>query len=201
MLRRRYSLTRWFAILLLFGGVALVQLEAATNTVSSTSSVIKNATAIPSNKIPREQNYLVGISAVLATCLTAGFAGVYFESMLKDAKASLWIRNLQMYFCGIISAGLGCLIQDGSTIADRGFFFGYDKWVFAVVALLSIGGIYISLVIKYLDNLLKSFASAVAISVVALMSAYIFGTSLGLYFLIGSSIVCGAILLYSSVPE
>lgn len=103
---------------------------------------------------------------------------------------------------------------------ENGFFHGYDIMVWSIVGkstahfsssdvesitviagLLSVGGIYISLVIKYLDNLLKSFASAVSISVVALLSAYIFSTSLGLYFVLGSATVCGAILLYSSVPE
>jgi len=137
----------------------------------------------------------------LATCLTAGFAGVYFERMLKDASCSLWIRNLQMYSCGIVSAGLACLLQEGSKLVEHGFFYGYDGWVWAIVGLLSLGGIYISLVIKYLDNLWKSFASAVSISVVSLLSAYIFGTSLGLYFLFGSATVCGAIVLYSSVLE
>lgn len=78
MLGRRYSLTRWLAIVLLFGGVALVQLDALsaseTAAAASTISKAKNGTAAVVHQLP-QQNYFKGISAVLATCLTAGFAG------------------------------------------------------------------------------------------------------------------------------
>lgn len=64
------------------------------------------------------------------------------------------------------------------------------------------GGIFISLVMKYLDNLCKSFASAMSIILVVMISHLIFhDVQLNLMFLTGSITVCGAVLLYSSVPE
>ncbi|CAJ0597545.1 unnamed protein product [Cylicocyclus nassatus] len=185
-LGRRFSGTRWVAIVLLFFGVAAVQLNNTQRGASETKG-----------------NYLVGISAVLATCVTAGFAGVYFEMMLKGSgNTPFWIRNLQMYSCGIVSASIGCLFTEADVIAERGFFYGYDVKVCAIVAFLSFGGTYISLVMKYLDNLHKSFASAVSIILVVITSYLVFNdVFIGAYFVFGTAVVVCAILLYNSVPE
>ncbi|KHJ95290.1 putative UDP-galactose/UDP-N-acetylglucosamine transporter srf-3 [Oesophagostomum dentatum] len=187
-LGRRFSGTRWAAIILLFCGVAAVQMNNVNG--NGLSDV-------------RKGNYFVGITAVLATCLTAGFAGVYFEMMLKGGGTTpFWIRNLQMYTCGIISASIGCLFSEGDLVAQRGFFYGYDVKVCAIVACLSFGGTYISLVMKHLDNLHKSFASAVSIILVVIMSYLIFNdVFIGAYFVGGTAVVVFAVLLYNSVPE
>ena len=34
--------------------------------------------------------------AVLSACCSSGFAGVYFEKILKGTKASIWMRNIQL---------------------------------------------------------------------------------------------------------
>ncbi|WKX98247.1 hypothetical protein Q1695_013709 [Nippostrongylus brasiliensis] len=185
-LGRKFSGTRWAAILLLFFGVAAVQL----NNVNDTGE-------------QKRGNYFVGITAVLVTCVTAGFAGVYFEMMLKGGGSTpFWIRNLQMYSCGMVSAFVGCLVSDGESISERGFFYGYDVKVWIIVGFLSFGGVYISLVMKYLDNLHKSFASAVSIILVVITSYFVFAdVFIGAYFVVGTAIVVFAVLLYNSVPE
>ncbi|KAK6743899.1 hypothetical protein RB195_010912 [Necator americanus] len=185
-LGRRFSGTRWAAILLLFFGVAAVQL----NSVGDTSS-------------DKKGSYSVGITAVLCTCVTAGFAGVYFEMMLKGGGTTpFWVRNLQMYSCGIVSASIGCMLSEAELVAQRGFFYGYDVKVCAIVAFLSFGGTYISLVMKYLDNIHKSFASAVSIVLVVVTSYLIFdNVFIGTYFVGGTALVVFAVLLYNSVPE
>uniref|UniRef100_A0A8R1HQL3 Uncharacterized protein n=1 Tax=Caenorhabditis japonica TaxID=281687 RepID=A0A8R1HQL3_CAEJA len=93
-LGRKFSTRRWMAITLLMFGVAFVQMN---NTPSSEAN----------KKRESAENYIVGLSAVLATCVTAGFAGVYFEKMLKDGGSTpFWIRNMQMYSCGVVSSTL-----------------------------------------------------------------------------------------------
>ncbi|TKR57894.1 hypothetical protein L596_030537 [Steinernema carpocapsae] len=186
-LGRKFSGRRWFAIVLLFAGVAAVQFDAAGSSRPSSGN----------------ENYALGMVAVLSTALTAGFAGVYFEKMLKDGGTTpFWVRNLQMYTCGTISTAIGCFIGDRELISTNGFFHGYDLKVYAIVACLSIGGVYISLVMKHLDNLYKSFAAAVSIICVVILSIFLFeNVVIGLYFLFGSMTVCAAILLYNSVSE
>ncbi|VDM34850.1 unnamed protein product [Toxocara canis] len=55
---------------------------------------------------------------------------------------------------------------------------------------------------KYLDNLYKSFASAVSIILVVVVSLFMFdNVHVGFYFVAGSMAVCAAILIYNSVDE
>lgn len=39
---------------------------------------------------------VVGLLAVLCACFSSGFAGVYFEKVLKTSRISLWMRNVQL---------------------------------------------------------------------------------------------------------
>lgn len=39
---------------------------------------------------------VVGLVAVLVACCSSGFAGVYFEKILKESKQSVWVRNIQL---------------------------------------------------------------------------------------------------------
>lgn len=38
----------------------------------------------------------MGLLAVLVACFSSGFAGVYFEKILKESKQSVWVRNIQL---------------------------------------------------------------------------------------------------------
>ena len=42
------------------------------------------------------RNMLLGLGAVLLACFSSGFAGVYFEKILKDTAPSVWMRNIQL---------------------------------------------------------------------------------------------------------
>uniref|UniRef100_A0A183BY08 EamA domain-containing protein n=1 Tax=Globodera pallida TaxID=36090 RepID=A0A183BY08_GLOPA len=189
-LGRRFSMKRWVAILLLCAGVASVELDS----LESEGQIGTKSGA---------GNRFVGIFAVFATCVTAGFAGVYFEKMLKDGSSTpFWIRNLQMYSCGVCSAFVGCFLKDYSHIKENGLFYGYNVWVLAIVLSLSLGGIYISLIMKHLDNLYKSFASSISIVAVTLLSLLIFeNTFIGTFFVFGALTVCFALVLYNSVDQ
>lgn len=38
----------------------------------------------------------LGLTAVLLACCSSGFAGVYFEKILKGTAPSVWMRNIQL---------------------------------------------------------------------------------------------------------
>jgi hypothetical protein len=67
--------------------------------------------------------------------------------------------------------------------------------------LLGVGGIYISLVMKHLDNLHKSFAQAIVIVLVFALSTLFMDAHVGMYFFVGAAVVCGAMVGYNSVDE
>lgn len=76
------------------------------------------------------------------------FLGVYFEWMLKDgSKTPFWIRNLQMYSCGVVSAAVGCFLSEWDNITAKGFFHGYNSLVVAIVLFLSLGKLFAKLCI------------------------------------------------------
>jgi len=76
---------------MLTGGVAMVQLS--QNKSSSSSST--------QSKEQADQDSIWGLVSVLLGCLTSGFAGVYFEMVLKSSKASIWLRNIQLSVIGM----------------------------------------------------------------------------------------------------
>uniref|UniRef100_A0A5F9CUL8 Solute carrier family 35 member A3 n=1 Tax=Oryctolagus cuniculus TaxID=9986 RepID=A0A5F9CUL8_RABIT len=77
----------------------------------------------------------VGLMAVLTACLSGGFAGVYFEKILKETKQSVWIRNIQLGFFGSIFGLMAIYIYDGELVSKNGFFQGYNQLTWIGVAL------------------------------------------------------------------
>jgi hypothetical protein len=45
-----------------------------------------------------------GFLAVAAACFTSGLAGVYFEMVLKNSTADLWVRNVQLSLFSLLPA-------------------------------------------------------------------------------------------------
>ena len=105
MLGRRLSRQQWAALLLLFIGVSIVQVQTETSptqrsTVNATCTyrvVVLRCARYPAMHAPREQSAMVGMSAVVVACVLSGFGGVYFERMLKGgAEVTVWMRNIQL---------------------------------------------------------------------------------------------------------
>ncbi|XP_073455896.1 UDP-galactose translocator isoform X1 [Aquarana catesbeiana] len=182
LLRKSLSRLQWGSLVILFAGVAIVQSEQSggKETISVTG-----------------QNYVVGLIAVAVSCLSSGFAGVYFERILKGSSASVWLRNIQL---GIFGTALGLLAmwqQNGAAIAERGFFFGYTPLVWCVIFNQAFGGLLVAVVVKYADNILKGFATSLSIVVSTAASVHLFGFSIDLPFAVGAGLVIGAVYLYS----
>ncbi|XP_018120938.1 CMP-sialic acid transporter [Xenopus laevis] len=179
MLNRSLSKLQWFSVLMLCGGVTLVQYSPAEAT-----------------KVQIEQNYLLGIGAVAIAVLCSGFAGVYFEKVLKSTDTSLWVRNIQMYLSGILVTALGVYISEGAQVMEKGFFYGYSFLVWIVIFLASVGGLYTSVVVKYTDNIMKGFSAAAAIVLSTVASVILFGLQITFTFAIGALFVCVSIYIY-----
>ncbi|XP_034555208.1 CMP-sialic acid transporter [Notolabrus celidotus] len=179
MLNRSLSRMQWFSVFMLCGGVTLVQWQPAEST-----------------KVQVEQNPFVGFIAIAIAVLCSGFAGVYFEKVLKSSDTSLWVRNIQMYLSGILVTLIGVFINDGDHVMEKGFFFGYTPWVCFVVFLASVGGLYTSVVVKYTDNIMKGFSAAAAIVISTVASVILFGLQITFSFTTGAILVCVSIYLY-----
>ncbi|NWT63342.1 S35A2 protein, partial [Erythrocercus mccallii] len=183
------SRLQWLSLALLFAGVALVQAEQARAVPSVSLS------PSPGPEGPA-QSYAVGLAAVAASCLSSGFAGVYFERLLKRSGGSIWVRNVQLGAVGT-AVGLGAMLAaEGPAVAALGFFYGYNGAVWAVVVNQAAGGLLVAVVVRYADNILKGFATALSILASTAASAHLFGFRPRAPFLAGTAMVLAAVVLY-----
>ncbi|XP_057714388.1 solute carrier family 35 member A3b [Corythoichthys intestinalis] len=184
MLGRRLGMYQWLALILLMAGVTLVQWPTAPQEDSEMKALSASA-------------QFVGLMAVLTACLSSGFAGVYFEKILKETKQSVWLRNIQLGLFGFIFGTLGMMAYDGQRVRQYGIFQGYNTITCVVVCLQALGGLVVAVVIKYADNILKGFATSMSIILSALISYFLLGDfNPSRIFFSGAALVITATFLY-----
>ncbi|XP_043584539.1 UDP-galactose translocator [Bombus pyrosoma] len=186
ILRKSLKNTQWGALILLVIGVVLVQLAQSSDT------------ALPSGI---EQNHLLGFSAALSACFLSGFAGIYFEKILKDSDISVWMRNIQLSLLSLPFGLITCFVNDGEMLRKQGFFFGYDLFICYLIVLQAGGGLIVAMVVKYADNILKGFATSLAIIISCIASIYLFDFNLSFQFSLGAILVICSIFMYSHQPK
>lgn len=185
ILRRSLLHLQWGALVILLTGVVMVQLA---------------HTDMPYLPSGFEQNRLLGFGAALSACVLSGFAGIYFEKILKGSDISVWMRNVQLSFLSLPFGLFTCLMYDGTRIHSNGFFFGYDFFVWYLVTLQAGGGLVVAMVVKYADNILKGFATSLAIVISCVASIYLFDFHITLQFVLGASLVICSIFMYNYKP-
>ncbi|NXE79786.1 S35A3 protein, partial [Cochlearius cochlearius] len=195
MLSKKLGVYQWLSLVILMTGVAFVHPPINRWIWPSDSQ----ATAAKEHSAGSQ---FVGLIAVLIACFSSGFAGVYFEKILKETKQSVWIRNIQLGFFGSIFGLMGVYIYDGEQLSKNGFFQGYNKLTWIVVVLQALGGLVIAAVIKYADNILKGFATSLSIILSTLISYFwlqdFVPTSPPLF---GAVLVIAATFLYGYDPK
>lgn len=192
LLKKRLTTWKWVALFLLAIGVVLAQ--ASENSASEHAAKFSGDT--------RQQSRLLGFICVLAASCTSGFSGVYFEMLLKSSTTSLWIRNIQMGISSIAISILTVVVKDWSNVSKYGIFHGYDAVVVGVILLQAMGGLLVAVVVKYADNIRKSFATAVSIITSCVLSMFLFDFHPNRTFVLGVVCVCGSIFIYSRpAPE
>ena len=184
LLGKVISLQQGFSLLVLTIGVAAVQLSAV------------------SAETDAHENSLAGLVAVLMACCSSGFAGVYFEKILKQGrKVSLFMRNIQLSMFGILLGLIAVMLQDYESVVQDGFFQGYTKVVWVTVLIQAGSGFVIASVMKYADNILKGFATAVSIILSSIISAFLFNFHITALFSLGVVLVVGSVFLYGYKPK
>lgn len=188
LLDRKFSATKWLALVILTIGVAIVEISGSGDQHMNTESD------------DDKKNRWIGLIAVVCAACTSGFSGVYFEKILKGSNTSLWIRNVQMGLPSVLIAYITVYVKDAAEINVQGFLGGYTGIVWTVVIVQAVGGLIVATVVKYADNVLKVFATSFSIVVSCIISAFMFDFHPSVLFLVGASLVVSATVMYSS-PE
>uniref|UniRef100_A0A1L8DEJ1 Putative udp-galactose transporter n=1 Tax=Nyssomyia neivai TaxID=330878 RepID=A0A1L8DEJ1_9DIPT len=185
ILRKKLFPTQWCSLVFLIGGVVMVQLAQDGESAAGGG----------------DQNRFIGFCAALGACVLSGFAGIYFEKILKGSDISVWMRNVQLSFLSLPFGLLTCFLNDGKQIMAQGFYFGYDFFIWYLVVLQAGGGLIVAVVVKYADNILKGFATSLAIIISCIASIYLFDFQLNLQFAAGAALVICSIFLYGYDPN
>merc|ERR1712066_59683 len=96
-------------------------------------------TAPEPESLVSEQSFLLGIISIFSAAITSGFAGIYFERVMKNGTHSMWFRNLESAVFSIIFGLITCY-KDRAFILENGFFGNYDIYTWAVMFLQATGG-------------------------------------------------------------
>lgn len=150
-LGRKLTWLQWKALVLLVLGSCVTQLQSAGSEEGKSSSF--------------------GYILVSFNCFASGAGGVISESLLKgnnqDVVDPIHWQNIQLYFFGFLFG----LASSWSHITDAGPFAGFNIWACGIVISLTLAGLLVSFILKYLDNFAKCFVAAIAIVCVAMVQA------------------------------
>lgn len=200
LLRKKLTSAKWISLFFLAIGVGIVQIQtASTGHTAPKQTTVGSATDFHVHLM----NPLKGFGAVTAACFTSGLAGVYFEMVLKNSRADLWVRNVQLSLFSLIPALLPIIyykpVNSEGFFAD--FFRNFGGWAWATVAIQVFGGLVTAVVIKYSDNILKGFATSLSIVFSFLASVALFDFHITPSFIIGASTVLSATWIYNRPPS
>jgi UDP-sugar transporter A1/2/3 len=168
-----------------------------------------------------------GIAAIVSAAGFSSFASIYTERLLK-ASGSIWLRNVQLGTFALLSnaalvvsrhpdalSGGAALLRGFSAIGIR----THDlpapgtwaslipcesppaPWVWAMIAMNSLGGFCVAASLKYASAVDKSFATALSVCLSALLSVPIFGFAISSTFAAGLATTLAALLLFSVAPD
>ena len=224
MLKKKLNRQKWIAILLLFVGVCSVQVSqmqdpklprflmeeekllikdkepyTAGSPVDGTELKYAKKEALSGDG--GRKNLPLGLQAVTGAVLISGFAGVYFERVLKESDISVWIRNIHLGFFGAIGAAgvIWWTPTERSHVETQGLFAGYTGIVWCLVFVQAGGGLIVAAVVKYTDNILKIFSTSVSIILVCATSILFLGFPTSILFFVGATLTVLSIFLYGEI--
>ncbi|CAK9873518.1 unnamed protein product [Sphagnum jensenii] len=189
-LKRKISKLQWMAIGLLTIGTTVSQVKGCGETDC------RSLLAAPI------QGYLFGI---LSACLSA-MAGVYTEFLMKKNQDSLHWQNMQLYVFGVLFNMIHLTMDDILGAYEKGAWWsrllvGYNVTTWLVVLNLGCTGLLVSWVMKYADNIVKVYATSMAMLLTMVLSIYLFNFRPTLQLFLGILICCMSLQMYFAPPQ
>ncbi|KAF7457979.1 UDP N-acetylglucosamine transporter-like nucleotide sugar transporter [Cryptosporidium felis] len=219
ILKRRLGYIRWFACIMLFIGVILVQ---------------KSLTSRSTRNIDYLQ-FMVGFFASIFCSITSGLGSVIIEKVIKNKddqgdcnldienshslgnsigdvdkakityKSTVWGRNVILSLIGIFGGFSLAWFSCKEKIIKDGVFQGFSWLTGLVIFLNAYGGFIVVGVLKYSDSIMKCFFNALTIVIITLISWIFMGDNTpSVNFFISATIVIVAINIYTLnkiIPE
>ena len=157
LLNRTFLPAQWASFVVLGGGVVLVQSQDAKSSSAPTGS-----------------SPFLGVCAAIAAATLSGFAGVYLEKMFTSGGTSLWMRNVQLGLFAIPLQLLAIYQLDYAFVVRHGPLHNFHFLTWVVVAVQVAGSLLTAIVIKFAGNILKTFATVLALLMTCVWSMVLF---------------------------
>ncbi|XP_077212003.1 CMP-sialic acid transporter 2-like [Tasmannia lanceolata] len=175
IMRRRFSIIQWEALVLLLIGISVNQLRPLPE---GTTALVLPVT-------------MGAYICTLVFVTVPSLASVYNEYALKSQfETSIYLQNLFLYGYGAIFNFLAILVKaifKGSGSFD--ILQGHSKATMFIIFNNAAQGILSSFFFKYADTILKKYSSTAATIFTGIASAALFGHTLTINFMLGISIV------------
>ncbi|KAK4738878.1 hypothetical protein R3W88_002575 [Solanum pinnatisectum] len=189
-LKRKLTNLQWMAIILLAVGTTTSQVKGCGE--ASCDSFFSSPI----------QGYLFG---ALSACLSA-LAGVYTEFLMKKNNDSLYWQNVQLYTFGSIFNMGRLLMDDFRSGFEEGpwwqrIFNGYNMTTWLVVLNLGTTGLLVSWLMKYADNIVKVYATSMAMLLTMVLSVILFNFKPTVQLFLGIIICMMSLHMYFAPPS
>ncbi|XP_075532037.1 UDP-galactose transporter senju-like isoform X1 [Dermacentor variabilis] len=195
LFKKQLTRKQWLSLLLLTAGCIVKHL------------------GLPAKPLPAASVKAVGLFSslfsahmllLLVQVFCSCFAGVYNEFLLKDTGVNIdiMIHNVFMYIDSIVCNAAVLLVRGEawSAFSRASVATLVNPLVIAIVVNGAICGIVTSVFLKSLNSILKTFASALDLSVMAVLCWIIFKIPVDTYTVAAIAIVSVAIYCYSQQP-
>lgn len=190
ILRRGLGLTRWLSLSGLVVGVILCERSGES---------AQSAKGAEETDVSR---YMLGMLLMLVNATLSGFAGVYNELLLKKSNMSFWSRNVHFSVYGVALGFIGLALTGElrSALVGGRFFDGYTRWSVYIICCQAAGGMLISIVTKYVDNIAKNICAVVGLVLTVLGSVHWMGRQVDSLLVMGVSIISTSVMAYNLLP-
>jgi len=167
----------------------------AAGTVAAAKTIGKNMTGF---------DFSISAVFILAQTICSCLAGVYNEYLLKDkgAEVNIFVQNVFMYLDSIVcNAGILLLrgeLLDAFSAHNLGSIMRFS--VIIIIVNNAAIGIVTSFFLKYMNSILKTFASALELLFTAVLCYFLFAIPIYINTALAIAVVSYAIYLYTQSP-
>lgn len=189
LLGRKYTSTKWRALILLVLGCILVASPTYNRPIDcDAENDKKNGKGATDDEKVGYLSQLLGVSAVLAMVMISGYSAIYFEAMLKKSgeKITIWERNFQLAFYSMVLL-VGLVVAESSQSEEKTYTilngWTINTWLIAIIQ--AAGGLLVAATLKYADAVLKTLATSGAIVLSAVLGWMLLGGTLDIFIVVG----------------
>ncbi|PIO62831.1 Nucleotide-sugar transporter, partial [Teladorsagia circumcincta] len=120
--------------------------------------------------------------------------------MLKNVNSNMWIQNIRLSLMTLVFATFTMWSSDGQKIMEKGIFQGWTSLVWTMTVAAATSGIVVSAVMKYADNVKKTYCQTLAIGLTAVTSICLGERNFSWSLTAGVILVVTSIAIYAFYP-